>query len=583
MSATRGPTGRRRAARLVVALVGVMTAVATLAGCASVPGDSPVEVLRKVTEGDRPILPPGPSDNANPLDLVRGFVNASGSAENHHAAARRFLTPSAQSWDDNASLTVLNEQFDTVYARPPGDGDRAVVRLRGNQLGRVLADGSFVPAEAPIEMDIQVVRQQGQWRIDGPPSGTIVRLSDFRSSFKSVRLYFLDPLRQSMVPDLRYLPSTPARTLPSRAIEQLLAGPSDALRGAAVTAIPHAARLRSNVAESPDRALMVDLTEVGDLDDGQRRLLAAQIVLSLAEVSVPKVRLTVDGAPLVADHPDLTRESFADLDDIDGARADVPGLVVVGGKVRTLASDEMGAALAGPSGGGDYDLAAATMSPDGQRLAAVDRQNGRVLMIGKLGGSLALTGVQGRTLTRPSWSPTGDEIWTVKDGRTVLRLVDPARHPTIAPVDASELTVLGPINDLRLSRDGMRVAAVVNGMLAVAAVARSASGAVALRNVRLLRPQELTTLLAVDWRAPDQLAVAGRDAHVSVALVSVDGLDLHPLPTNNLTPPLSAIASAPGRPLLVTDQNGLWSFGADDLGSWHQLVGAATPVAGYPG
>jgi Lipoprotein LpqB beta-propeller domain len=106
---------------------------------------------------------------------------------------------------------------------------------------------------------------------------------------------------------------------------------------------------------------------------------------------------------------------------------------------------------------------------------------------------------------------------------------------------------------------------------------------VALRDFQLLRPQELSTLLAVDWRAPDQLAVAGRDAHVTVALVSVDGLDLHPLPTNNLTPPVTAIASSPGRPLLVTDKNGLWSFGADDLGSWRQLVGAATSVAGYPG
>ena len=65
-----------------------------------------------------------------------------------------------------------------------------------------------------------------------------------------------------------------------------------------------------------------------------------------------------------------------------------------------------------------------------------------------------------------------------------------------------------------------------------------------------------------------------------MSLVSVDGLDLHPLPTNNLTLPLTAIATGPGRPLLVTDQNGLWSFGADDLGSWRQLVGSVTSVAG---
>jgi hypothetical protein len=151
-------------------------------------------------------------------------------------------------------------------------------------------------------------------------------------------------------------------------------------------------------------------------------------------------------------------------------------------------------------------------------------------------------------------------------------------------MDDSALTSLGQINDLRLSRDGMRVAAVISGMLVVGAVARSPAGAVSVRNVRMLLPNKLTSLVAVDWRAADQIAVAGRRPDTAVALVSVDGLDLHPLPTNNLTPPLTAIATGPGRPLLVTDQNGLWSFGADDLGSWRQLVGgAASSVAGFPG
>ena len=42
---------------------------------------------------------------------------------------------------------------------------------------------------------------------------------------------------------------------------------------------------------SPDGALIVDLTRLGDLDEPARRLLAAQVVLSLAEVNVARVRL----------------------------------------------------------------------------------------------------------------------------------------------------------------------------------------------------------------------------------------------------------------------------------------------------
>src|SRR5262249_18810054 len=170
----------------------------------------------------------------------------------------------------------------------------------------------------------------GQWRVDGPPSGTIVRLSDFQANFRSVRTYFTDPIHRTLVADPRYLPANPARTLPSRVVEMLLSGPSDALNGAAVSAIPRGARLRSNVAQSPDGALIVDLTELGVLDEGQRRLLAAQVMLSLAEVNVNRVRLLDDGAPLLADRPNLTRETFADLDAADDPRSDVPRLAVVG-------------------------------------------------------------------------------------------------------------------------------------------------------------------------------------------------------------------------------------------------------------
>lgn len=567
--------------RLLAALV---LACGLLAGCATVPTESPVQVLRKVTEGQGPALPPGPGDKANPLDLVRGFINASGSTDNRHAAARRFLTGGAQSWDDDSSLTVIAEQFDTVYTRSPGDGDRAVVRLRGNQLGQLTPLGSFRPVEVPIDIDIDVVRRNGQWRIDRPPTGIIVRLSDFQANFKSVNTYFVDPMRHSPVPDLRYAPANPARDLPTRVIEMLLAGPSAALADAATSALPSTARLRSGVAESSDGSLVVDLTQLGGPIESQRRLMAAQVVLSLAEVNVARVRVLQDGSPLLANQPVPTRESFADLEGADDPQPDVPGVVVSGGRVRSLSGSEVGGPVAGPPGAGGYNLAVATTSPDGQRIAAVTRGVQRQLLVGGAGGALAPTGVLGATLTRPTWTPSGGEVWTVRDAGELVRLVfDRSEGSTQQTVDDSALTALGAINDLRLSGDGMRVAAIVNGDLVVGAVARAASGGLVVRDVQILRPTELTQLTTVDWRAPDQIAVAGRRPDMAVAVVSVDGLDMHPLPTNNLTPPLSAIASAPGRPLLVTDQNGLWSFGGDDLGSWRQLVGGAGSVASYPG
>ncbi|MDQ2709927.1 MAG: LpqB family beta-propeller domain-containing protein [Actinomycetota bacterium] len=576
----------RRAARLVTALLAAGLAASMLAGCASVPDSSPVQVLRKVTEGDDRGLPPGPMDNSTPLDIVRGFVNASGNNADQHAAARRFLAP-AGNWDDGASLTVIDEQFDTVYARRPpnSDVDRVAVRVRGTQVGRLTAAGAFELDEKPIDYELRLVRRNDGWRIDAALGGVSVRLSDFRANYRSVKTYFVDPSRQVPIADLRYLPANPARTLPSRAVEQLLAGPSAALAGAVSSTIPRTARLRANVAETPDGAVLVDLTELGDMDEGRRRLLAAQVVLSLAEVNVSRVRLLDDGAPLLADRIDLSRDVFADMGADPESRPDVPGVVVSGGRARALLPGSIGEPLPGPVGSGAYDLVSASTTSDGQRLAAVTRSQGRLLLIGRTGAPLQPTGLRAEAMTRPSWTPNGGEVWTVLDGARLTRVaLDASGRPTVRPVDGSALSALGPIADLRLSSDGMRVAAVVGGQLAVGAVTRSAGDDVAVRNVRMLRASELTDLVALSWRTSDQIAAVGRRPDRPVEVVMVDGLDWQSLPTNNLTPPLTAVAAAPGRPLMVTDQNGVWSFGADDLGSWRQLVGgAAGSVAGYPG
>lgn len=569
------------------AVVLLLTALTLVAGCASVPESSPVQVLRKITAGDDRVLPPGPTDNSSPLDIVRGFVNASGSGADRHAAARRFLSPAAAGWDDTASLTVIADQFDTIYSRrPPGsDTARAMVRVRGAKVGRLTPAGAFELDERSVEFDLTLARQEGQWRIDAPPPGVSVRLSDFRANYRSVKTYFVDPTRQIPVADLRYLPADPARTLPSRAVDQLLAGPSSALEGAVTSLIPRTARLRANVAETPDGAMLVDLSELGDLDEGRRRLLAAQVVLSLAEVNVTRVRLLDDGAPLLAGRPDLSRDLFAGMGSDAEARPDVPGLVVAGGRARALLPGSIGGPILGPVGDGAYNLVSASSSADGQRVAGVARDDGRQLLVGRAGAALEPTGVRADTMTRPSWSPTGGEVWTVLNGEQLTRVVlDQSGRPSARSVDGAALAAIGPIADLRLSRDGMRVAAVVGGQLAVGAVTRSVADEVAVRNIRLLRANELTDLVALSWRTADQLAVVGRRADRAVEVVMVDGLDWQTLPTSNLTPPLIAVASAPGRPLLVTDQNGLWSFGADDVGSWRQLVGGtAGSVAGYPG
>lgn len=567
-------------------LLVLLLVLAGLAGCASVPASSPVQVLRRVGDGDAPVLPPGPVDGSNALDLVRGFVYASGSSPDRHGAARRFLAPEAAEWDDGTGVTVLAEQFDTVYPTSVDpEADTRTVRIRGTALGRLTPGGWFEAGQAPVQIDVNVVRRDGQWRIARLPSGVLVRMSDFRVNYRTVKTWFVDPVRRVAVPDLRYLPGTPARAQAARAMELLFAGPSTALQGAASTMLVANAQLRSNVATSPEGSLIVDLTQLGELDEGGRRLLAAQVVLSLAEVSVGRVRLLVDGAPLLPNRPDLTRDDVAALV-AEPAPATVPALVVHNGRVHQLNGGQVDTALPGPIGNGELAVLSAASSPDGRRVAVVTAAGARrQLLVGAAEGAVAPVGIEAATLTRPSWTPTGAEAWTVLDSTTVARVVlDADGNPRVAPVDATELTGLGRVQDLRLSRDGLRVAAVVDGGLYAAALARSPDGDVAVRNVRSLRPADLGEVVAAAWRAAETIVTVTKRADGPVSQVSVDGLTWELLPGSNLTPPLRAVAAAPNRPVLVTDQSGVWSFAGGELETWRQVVGGvpdAVPL--YPG
>lgn len=575
-------TARRAAAALALLL-----AAAGVAGCASVPAESPVQIVRRVTEGAEGEPPPGPADGIDPLGLVRAFVEASASSTDQHSAARRFLADPAPEWDDGATLTVLDSLFDTVPAPGAPDPSTGVtrVRVRGTAVGRLSSSGSFEPGQEPVQADVTLVRSEaGQWRISDLPPGVLVPLQYFREEYRAVRTWFVDPARGLAVPDQRHVPAFPQAAQVSRVLDLLLAGPSGAVLGS-VTSQLREARLRSNAGLGGSGELVVDLTQVGELDEPARRLLAAQVVLSLSEVNVQRVRLLVDGIALLPAQPVLTRDDVTDLSGDVQPGADVPALVASAGRLRGLGAVGGAQELAGPVGDGTYDVESAASSVDGRRLAAVIRFDGRrQLLVGDADGGGTPVGLTAGSMARPAWSPSASEVWTVLDGTVVARVLVDGSAVRTGQVNADELVALGAVEDLRLSRDGMRVAAVVGGGLYTGAVTRDVDGEVAVRNVRRLRPADLTDVVAVDWRASELLVVVTRSPERLVAQVTVDGLQLTSQLVNNLTPPLTAVAAAPNRPLLVTDQSGVWSFAGGQQDAWRSVLGGAPEAKPlYPG
>ena len=176
------------------------------------------------------------------------------------------------------------------------------------------------------------------------------------------------------------------------------------------------------------------------------------------------------------------------------------GQVVLGGRLRGLRRHPG----AGTGNGQFTVLSAARSNPDGELLAAVVA--GPQLRVGPFDGDLAAVGLDtalnAATMTRPTWRPSGTEAWTVINGRTVVAVALSGTSPPLTYfVNATELTQLGPISQLRLSRDGVRVAAVISGRLVVAAVVTE-SGRVSLRHPQVLRDGNLPLTASVDWARP---------------------------------------------------------------------------------
>jgi Lipoprotein LpqB beta-propeller domain len=557
--------------------------LAALTGCAAIPASSDIQVVRSMQAGSRLATPAGPEHAVDPFRLVREFIEATGSSANGHAAARAFLSRNAAaSWDDHASLTVIEDAPGAAPQTGPPDGVRRI-RVGGSRLGMLAADGSFVPATGPFSVPLDVVTEHGEWRITNPPPGVLVEAASLQRNYRQVRVSFIDPNRGTLVPDLRWIPAQPASTLPGRVLDLLLAGPSARLAGAVRSAIPDGVRPRSNVLVGRSGRTVINLAGLDALAAPQRRQVAAQIVTSLDGLVPTPLRLLADGEPLVPGQAEWRPADIASYSPPAGPRTDVPAQVVVGGRLRGLNN----LPAPGPAGDGRLTvLSAARSNPGGELLAAVAAGPGghSQLWVGPADGELSLAPVDAMTMTRPTWGPSGTELWTVVDGRMVTGVALSGTGPPLTyPVNATELTKLGTISALRLSRDGVRVAAVISGRLVVAAVVSEAGG-IRLRHPQVLRDGNLPPTASVDWARPELLVVASAGPSPQVCSVSVDGLTRRQLSSTNLTGPLTDIVAAPGRQVLVADATGLWAY-SDTQEVWEPLLGGIGPGSAplYPG
>ena len=569
--------GRGAGAAPTSLLACLLAALLAVAGCSTVPTSSPT--VRITQAPDRPpedvgIEPLAPEPGATPEEVVRNFIDAAASTVRGHPVAREYLTPeAAESWSDEAGITVLSPAYATVTG-PDGS-----VTVTADLVGRVDERGVFTVGNDDLTRDFTLTQVEKEWRIGNPPDGLMILEPDFERLYDELSVYFLDPTGQRVVPDPRFLISGEAQ--PTTLVERMMRGPSSAL-AAGVRNPLGGVQLRSAV-QVEGQSAVVDLTGLATDPAPVLAEICAQLVWTLEQLRIRTVEVRVDGDLVDLDGvpAEQTVDDWAAYDP-EAVPVDGVGHYVTGGALRTVTR---GDPAPGPAGTGRYRLTSAAVAADARTgqlsfLAGVqETRDGAGLLAGRYGGELRPV-LTADTLTVPTTAATRTEAWVVRNGTTLVRL--PAEGAPQA-VTATTLPGLGRALVLQLSPDGVRAALVIDGpagrTLWTGTVVRAEDGAVALRDLRNVAPT-LSRVADVAWRDAQTLLVLAGDASEDRTVpyeVGVDGWGLTSVPTSGLPSQPASIGAAPTRQPLVSAGGTIWRLAG---GTWITLVRGEEPLPG---
>lgn len=525
----------RLRARLGV-LLGAVTAVAVLAGCATLPSSGPVRPGKPQdsTVGARDsfvrVNPPGPRPGAGPEEVVRGFLLASADFEGDHATARQFLDgATSQRWQPDAGVVVLATPYTVAAsararserdARPAG---QAVVRLAGSSTATIDAAGRYAPTtpEQAVVAPFSLRRnEQGEWRITNLRDGLYLPRHEIDRVYRPRYLYFLTPDRDHVVPDPVLVPS--ARNVATALVRGLVRGPAPEAGSALRTAFPAGTKPPATVSVI-ERVAEVDFGgDVLAADPQAREQLAAQLVWTLRQLreDIDAVRITAGGAAFVPEAavPQLLTSWSAY--DPAALPLDTRPYLALERRLGRLEPDTF-VPLPGPAGSGRPPLRTPAVSPDLTRLAAVST-DGRRLYAGLRDEPLPPR-LAGTNLGEASYDEN-QMLWVLDREPNAVWLVPPQG----ATMRVQLPRLPGPVKALRVSRDGTRVAVGLSvpgaaDQLRVGFVERSGT-AVRVRSLRRVAPQ-LSVVADVAWAGADSVAVLGQEnsAVPQAYLVTVDG------------------------------------------------------------
>lgn len=602
-------TQSRRAVRKAVALCSVVI-LGTSAGCTTIPRDTNPQVLRPFEPPQVRIEIPRPRPNVNADIILRDFFAAAAHPIDDFQAMRAFMTPElAASWKPHEAARVL-DGVNLIAQREEGGSNQTFI-ARGNVVGQIGTDGAYESQsegyEETVEMKLGADRQ---WRISALPDGVVMERQAFLENHVPRNIYFLDPAGNHLVTDRRWL-YRGVNDGATNLLTKLKNGPSALLRPGVTTVLDPNASISVEagpVADSDGRR--VEITGLGDVSQELRVMLAAQIVWTLdsADFRGPWI-LMADDKPLVASHDEpWTKDTDSiQLYDPHHLPADnAPLRTVDRSGVYEIADGHATPVGRGWTASGSTAVisAAVGVNPNGSELlAAVFRSNreGRAGSPDNGESTLMLAGIHdqpvkvltGDSLSRPTWSPDAEAVWTVKDGTTVVRLVRPAASSQIQQeeVDTSELAGLitdsgttgrpdARISEFRIDPSGTQAAMIIADEVYIATIERHEDRPWRLTRPRLLPMPEAISPVSLTWSSNQTVTVGGYSGETPMWSAFPDGATSSVLPKLNLTPPI-AVVTATSSKRYALDATGVMELISSEGQQqfWRQVPGARGRMA----
>ncbi|AAZ56527.1 MtrAB system accessory lipoprotein LpqB [Thermobifida fusca] len=622
-------------ANRIAAAVSTACLAVLLAGCATVPTGGPTFEGRgggaqgQVDTFTR-LLPAGPQPGWGENALVRGFLKDLGSFEENHEAARLYMTEEcADVWQPSDRVLVYEEMDAVRFDVETVEEERAArVRVRTPLYATIRPDGQYVPASPGEAIDVvfDLTKVDGEWRIANLPDTILLSRQDVDRVYRPLNLYYFNRDMSTLVPDPVFLPVSSAvnitEQLSQRLVTMLLDGPTDWLAPAVRTSFPAGT---TATVEYSSGNVTVNLDHRAAAADPRRLFgMGAQLVWTLKQLpEIQEFTLRLDGeeVELPGVEDGVLQASSQEWNSVNpaGMTGSPRAYFLRDGQLWSLDVDQREALVPGAAGHGRILVEEHAVSLDETRVAGImpDDDSVRVAPIAEDGEYTTV--LQGGDYTSLSWDGYGN-LWVVEDlsaevaeaereedladdtepgdtavGSTERRETDRGEKRQVTrlwllaedadPVEVHAPELAGvPVTELRVSRDGTRVAVLTGGadggQVLVGRVVHGESTVSLQAFLPLAR--DLVTVTDLSWRGADQLAVLGQKERgaIQAYLVSLNGSGESTSAGAVTGSDMKTITAAPGMPLLSGTEEDTISSSSDRL-MWRRAVEGTKPV--YPG